>query len=41
MSSNTGVQRQVASVRRFLDMKRDGQRIVAMTAYDVLFARFL
>lgn len=29
------------TVRRFLDMKREGRRIVAMTAYDVLFARVL
>ena len=29
------------SVRRFLEMKEAGQRIVAMTAYDVLFARLL
>jgi len=30
-----------ASIRRFLEMKREGRRIVAMTAYDVLFARLL
>ncbi|MEJ2205629.1 MAG: 3-methyl-2-oxobutanoate hydroxymethyltransferase [Gemmatimonadota bacterium] len=30
-----------ASVRRFLEMKEEGRRIVAMTAYDVLFARLL
>lgn len=30
-----------ASVRRFLEMKRAGTRIVAMTAYDFLFARML
>ncbi|MGD8321153.1 MAG: 3-methyl-2-oxobutanoate hydroxymethyltransferase [Gemmatimonadota bacterium] len=30
-----------ASVRRFLEMKTEGRRIVAMTAYDVLFARIL
>ena len=30
-----------ASVRRLLEMKAEGQRIVAMTAYDVLFARLL
>ena len=29
------------SVRRFLEMKEEGRRIVAMTAYDVLFARLL
>ena len=29
------------SVRRFLEMKREGRRIVAMTAYDVLFARIV
>jgi len=29
------------SVRRFLEMKGEGRRIVAMTAYDVLFARLL
>lgn len=30
-----------ASVRRLLEMKSEGRRIVAMTAYDVLFARVL
>jgi len=30
-----------ASIRRFLEMKRQGRPIVAMTAYDVLFARLL
>jgi len=30
-----------ASVRRFLEMKREGRRIVTMTAYDFLFARLL
>lgn len=30
-----------ASVRRFLEMKRDERRIVCMTAYDFLFARLL
>lgn len=30
-----------ASVRRFLEMKREGTRIVAMTAYDFGFARML
>ena len=30
-----------APTGRFLEMKREGQRIVAMTAYDVLFARLL
>ncbi len=29
------------SVHRLLEMKREGRRIVAMTAYDVLFARLL
>lgn len=29
------------SVRRFLEMKRRGERIAALTAYDVLFARLL
>lgn len=29
------------SVRRFLEMKQEGRRIVAMTAYDLLFARML
>lgn len=41
MSSNTGSRKQRMSVRHFLDMKRDGQRIVAMTAYDVPFASIL
>lgn len=30
-----------ASVRRLLEMKREGERIVAMTAYDAVFARVL
>lgn len=30
-----------ATVRRFLDMKREGRRIVVMTAYDFLFAKIL
>lgn len=30
-----------ASVRRLLELKREGRRIVAMTAYDVAFARIL
>jgi len=30
-----------ASIRRLLESKREGRRIVAMTAYDVLFARLL
>ena len=30
-----------ATVRRFLEMKREGEKIVALTAYDVLFARIL
>lgn len=30
-----------ASIRRLLEMKREGQRIVAMTAYDAVFARVM
>lgn len=30
-----------ATVRRFLEMKEEGERIVALTAYDVPFARLL
>ncbi len=30
-----------ASIRHFLEMKREGRPIVAMTAYDVLFGRLL
>ncbi len=30
-----------ASVRRFLEMKKEGKRIVVMTAYDMLFASLL
>jgi len=41
MSSKKGARRQKGSVRHLLDMKRDGQRIVAMTAYDFLFAGLL
>jgi 3-methyl-2-oxobutanoate hydroxymethyltransferase len=40
--SGTGSKRNGrTSVRRFLEMKGQGSRIVAMTAYDVLFARLL
>jgi 3-methyl-2-oxobutanoate hydroxymethyltransferase len=40
--SGTGSKRNGrTSVRRFLEMKEQGSRIVAMTAYDVLFARLL
>lgn len=41
MPSDTGSRHQKASVLHFLDMKRDGRPIVAMTAYDVLFAGIL
>jgi 3-methyl-2-oxobutanoate hydroxymethyltransferase len=41
MSSETGARGSRISVRGFLDMKREGRRIVAMTAYDVLFAGLL
>lgn len=40
MSSGSGPERR-PSVRRFLEMKERGERIVALTAYDVLFARLL
>jgi 3-methyl-2-oxobutanoate hydroxymethyltransferase len=41
MSSSRPEKGARASVRRLLEMKRDGVRIVAMTAYDVLSARML
>jgi 3-methyl-2-oxobutanoate hydroxymethyltransferase len=41
MSSRDRSKNSRTSVRRFLEMKQEGVRIVAMTAYDVLFARLL
>ena len=41
MSSEAGARKSRRSVRHFLEMKRDGERIVAMTAYDVPFAAIL
>jgi len=41
VSNEPGTRRKPATVRRFLDMKREGEKIVVLTAYDVLFARLL
>ena len=41
MSTESGARRTRGSVPRFLEMKRQGKKIVALTAYDFLFARFL
>ncbi len=41
MTSESSSRKARASVRRFLEMKREGQRIVVMTAYDFLFAALL
>lgn len=41
MSTDTENKRPRRSIPGFLKMKRDGEKIVALTAYDFLFARFL
>jgi len=41
MTSDSSSQRSRATVRRFLEMKEQGEKIVALTAYDVAFARLL
>lgn len=41
MSTETGARKIRGSIPRFLEMKRQGKKIVALTAYDFLFARFL
>lgn len=41
MSSHISPQRPRASIPRFLEMKRNREKIVALTAYDALFARFV
>lgn len=41
MSTETGARKTRGSIPRFLEMKRQGKKIVALTAYDFLFARFL
>ena len=41
MSNQRGSGRRRSSIRRFLEMKRAGEKIVALTAYDFLFARLL
>ena len=41
MSSGTRGRGGRATIRKLLEMKREGRPIVAMTAYDVLFARLL
>ncbi len=41
MSTENAVPRARGSVPRFLEMKEKGEKIVALTAYDVLFARLV
>lgn len=41
MSTDTESRKPRRSIPRFLEMKRNGEKIVALTAYDCLFARFL
>lgn len=41
MSTEGAGRRRAPTVRRFLEMKAEGRPIVALTAYDVLFARLL
>ena len=41
LSTDTAAQKPRGSIPRFLDMKRNGEKIVALTAYDALFARFV
>lgn len=41
MTSEGSSRKARASVRRFLEMKKEGRRIVVMTAYDFLFAALL
>lgn len=41
MSTDSGSTQRRVNVRALLDMKKRGERIVALTAYDVLFARLL
>ena len=41
MSTENESSKGLPSVRRFLEMKRRGERIVMLTAYDALFARML
>ncbi len=41
MSTETDARKPRGSIPRFLEMKRQGEKIVALTAYDVLFARLV
>jgi 3-methyl-2-oxobutanoate hydroxymethyltransferase len=41
VSTESAPVRQRTTVRRLLDMKRSGEKIVALTAYDYLFARIV
>ncbi len=41
MSTDTEGRKPRGSIPRFLEMKRQGEKIVALTAYDFLFARFV
>jgi len=41
LSTQSGARPSRGSIPRFLDMKKQGQKIVAITAYDVMFARFV
>ena len=41
MSTPSGSRKGRPNVRRFTEMKREGEKVVVLTAYDVLFARIL
>ncbi|TFH64322.1 MAG: 3-methyl-2-oxobutanoate hydroxymethyltransferase [Gemmatimonadales bacterium] len=41
MSTETDARKPRGSIPRFLEMKRQGEKIVALTAYDALFARLV
>ncbi len=41
VSTDTEARKKRGSIPRFLEMKRRGEKIVALTAYDFLFARFV
>ena len=41
MSTENEVRKTRGSIPKFLEMKRKGERIVVLTAYDYLFARYV
>ena len=41
MSTQNSLSKPRGSIPRFLEMKREGEKLVALTAYDVLFARLV